>query len=211
MRHYAAIDASAVPAPGSSATSGATRRRGGCLSPPRLVPPSEPLSQPRRDRDLAECSVRCTGQRSAISSRRARCSASSGPSSRCIRRVMWSIWPSRVSQSAQSAAWILSWVEPHLDVLERPALAVGVEARASSTCRRRARRAAGRRGRARVGAAVGDRLVGDEVVAWRRRPGGAAGAFLGRQHDPPPARPCARRIAAAAPPARRRSAPPRRR
>src|SRR5262249_39054218 len=57
----------------------------------------------------SEVSVRWTGHLSAISIRRARCAASSGPSSVMVRS-MRSILPSLVSQSAQSAAWIFSCV-----------------------------------------------------------------------------------------------------
>jgi hypothetical protein len=62
-------------------------------------PPAVPLLLTR----TSPSSVRCTGQLSAISSTRARCSSVSAPSSVIATRNS-SIWPSLVSQSAQSFA-----------------------------------------------------------------------------------------------------------
>ena len=54
---------------------------------------------------ISEVSVRCTGQRSAISSSRARCS-SVRPPSIVISDWIRSSMPSYVSHSAQSVAWM---------------------------------------------------------------------------------------------------------
>ena len=54
---------------------------------------------------ISDVSVRWTGHFSAISGSRARCSAVSAPRS-AMSVSIWSSRPSRVSHSAQSAAWI---------------------------------------------------------------------------------------------------------
>ena len=62
-----------------------------------------PLYASRVTMCTSDCSVRCTGHLSAISSSRCRCASSSGPSS-AMARSSRSIRPSRVSHSAQSRA-----------------------------------------------------------------------------------------------------------
>ena len=75
-------------------------------SPPSNGKAEAPIAQAKRVRmSISEMSVRCTGQRFAISSNRSRCSPLSGPT-RLISRSIRSSIPSLVSHSAQSAAWI---------------------------------------------------------------------------------------------------------
>jgi MATE family multidrug resistance protein len=78
-----------------------TSRR--CRSPPEAAPQASRVSI-----RTSEVSVRCTGHLLAISSRRARCSSDSSPSSTSSRST-WSRSPCFVSQSAQSCAWMRAW------------------------------------------------------------------------------------------------------
>ena len=69
--------------------------------------------------------MRWTGQRSAISSRRWRCSGVRGPST-SISRSMRSIFPTLVSQLGAVDGVDLRVAEPHADPFQRQRLAVGV-------------------------------------------------------------------------------------
>src|SRR5438105_1735894 len=83
-----------------------TLDRGACWRSASLPPRNQAAR--RVEIRISDVSVRWTGQRFAICSRRSRCTWSSGPC-RTISRSMESSARSWVSQLAQSSAWIFSW------------------------------------------------------------------------------------------------------
>ena len=108
MRHYAVIERfGRFPHRNAILGRDVDARRRRVPRDARLVLLALPTSSSRVGIVTSECSVRCTGHLFAISSSFARCAASSAPSSRITRSIR-SILPSRVSHSAQSAAWIWS-------------------------------------------------------------------------------------------------------
>ena len=127
MRHYAVIERFGR-FPHRNAILGGVDARGAQPFSRRPAPPSEvrELLQARRDghfrvqRPVHRALVRDLQQLR-------RCVKSSAPSSRITRSIR-STLPSRVSHSAQSAAWILSCLQLDRDPLERHPLQVGVEA-----------------------------------------------------------------------------------